>query len=113
MERTGSRATSGMPLTVHQTAAIALDVHWSWGCFDFFRRNFFGQGLCSGVDTALRRDVQELILNLAEGDTAAATGLAAQRKCKAPWWAFYSPREVTHPSGRGPRSQARSRCFPI
>tara|TARA_R100000935_G_C2827591_1_gene163205 strand:- start:131 stop:1588 length:1458 start_codon:yes stop_codon:yes gene_type:complete len=80
---------------------VLQDVHWSVGLFGYFPTYSLGNVYAGCLNTALRRDVQDLDTQLAEGDTAAATGWLREKVQRH--GGLYSPREViTQATGAEP-----------
>ena len=80
---------------------VLQDVHWSVGLFGYFPTYSLGNVYAGCLNTALRRDVPNLDVQLAKGDTVAATGWLREKVQRH--GGLYSPREViTQATGAEP-----------
>jgi carboxypeptidase Taq len=80
---------------------VLQDVHWSVGLFGYFPTYSLGNVYAGCLNTALRRDVPNLDVQLAKGDTVAATGWLREKVQRH--GGLYNPREViTQATGAEP-----------
>ncbi|NRB35878.1 MAG: carboxypeptidase M32 [Rhodobacteraceae bacterium] len=71
---------------------LLQDVHWSIGLFGYFPTYALGNVYAGCLEQALRRDVPDLDVQLAQGDTTAATAWLQQNLQR--YGGLYAPREV-------------------
>mgnify|MGYP001117736536 CR=1 FL=1 len=80
------------------------DVHWSVGLFGYFPTYSLGNVYAGCLHEALRRDVADLDVQLAEGDTSVATGWL--RENLQQFGGLREPRDtITHAAGSAPTHQ--------
>lgn len=80
---------------------VLQDVHWSEGLFGYFPTYSLGNVYAGCLHAALRKDLPNLDDDLAQGDTAAATGWLRQNLQQ--YGGLYTPRDViARASGTAP-----------
>ncbi|NNK15873.1 MAG: carboxypeptidase M32 [Sulfitobacter sp.] len=83
---------------------VLQDVHWSVGLIGYFPTYSLGNVYAGCLHDALRRDVSELDVQLAQGDTTAATGWLNRNVQKH--GGLYEPKEVIEKASGQPPSES-------